>query len=126
MLELMQNLSWVAVFAGTVTAFVAGWIWYSPLLFGDQWADGLGVHMENRILVVPMLCQIGGLFLLSLFVGVSIEVPALLLLLLGAISFLLLGYSGESFAGHPIAVRLINAGYWMMALMVLVLVHALI
>ena len=31
MLELMQNLSWVAVIAGTVTAFVAGWIWYSPL-----------------------------------------------------------------------------------------------
>ena len=36
MLELMQNLSWVAVIAGTVTAFVAGWILYSPLLFGDQ------------------------------------------------------------------------------------------
>ena len=126
MLELMQNLSWVAVIAGTVTAFVAGWIWYSPLLFGDQWADGLDVHMGNRIPIVPMVCQVAGLFLLSLFVGVSIDVSALVILILGALAFLLLGFSGESFAGHPMAVRLINAGYWVLALMVLLLVHALI
>ena len=126
MLELMQNLSWVAVIASTVTAFVAGWIWYSPLLFGDQWADGLDVHMGKRIPVVPLVCQVAGLFLLSLFVGVSIDVSALLILILGALAFLLMGFSGESFAGHLMAVRVINAGYWVLALMVLVLVHVLI
>ena len=82
--------------------------------------------MGNRIPVVPMVCQVAVLFLLSLFVGVSIDVSALVILILGALGFLLLGFNGESFAGHPMAVRLINAGYWVVALMVLVLVHALI
>ena len=59
-----------------------------------------------------------------LFVGVSTDVSALVILILGALAFLLLRFIGESFAGHPMAVCLINAGYWVLALMVLV--HALI
>ena len=126
MLESMQNLSWVAVIAGTVTAFVDGWIWDSLLLFGDQWADRLDFQMGNRIPVVPMVCQVAGLLMLSLFVGVSIDVSAMVILILGALAFLLLALSGESFAVHLMAVRLVNAGYWLLALMFLVSVHALI
>lgn len=126
MIELTQDINWIAVATGTVLAFVAGWVWYSPLLFGDRWADGLDVNMANKVPIVPMGLQVIGLFLLSWFVGVTAAGEALLTLILGALAFLLLGFSGETFAGHPPAVRLINAGYWVLALVVMILVNAVI
>ena len=126
MIELTQDINWIAVATGTVLAFVAGWVWYSPLLFGDLWADGLDVNMANKVPIVPMALQVVGLFLLSWFVGVTAAGEALLTLILGALAFLLLGFSGETFAGHPPAVRLINAGYWVLALVVMILVNAVI
>ena len=126
MIELTQDINWIAVATGTVLAFVAGWVWYSPLLFGDLWADGLDVNMANKVPIVPMALQVIGLFLLSWFVGVTAAGEALLTLILGALAFLLLGFSGETFAGHPPAVRLINAGYWVLALVVMILVNAVI
>ena len=126
MIELTQDINWIAVATGTVLAFVAGWVWYSPLLFGDRWADGLDVNMANKVPIVPMALQVIGLFLLSWFVGVTAAGEALLTLILGALAFLLLGFSGETFAGHPPAVRLINAGYWVLALVVMILVNAVI
>ena len=126
MIELTQDINWIAVTTGTVLAFVAGWVWYSPLLFGDRRADGLDVNMANKVPIVPMALQVIGLFLLSWFVGVTAAGEALLTLILGALAFLLLGFSGETFAGHPPAVRLINAGYWVLALVVMILVNAVI
>ena len=126
MIELTQDINWIAVATGTVLAFVAGWVWYSPLLFGDLLADGLDVNMANKVPIVPMALQVVGLFLLSWFVGVTAAGEALLTLILGALAFLLLGFSGETFAGHPPAVRLINAGYWVLALVVMILVNAVI
>lgn len=126
MIELTQDINWIAVATGTVLAFVAGWVWYSPLLFGDRRADGLDVNMANKVPIVPMGLQVIGLFLLSWFVGVTAAGEALLTLILGALAFLLLGFSGETFAGHPPAVRLINAGYWVLALVVMILVNAVI
>ena len=126
MIELTQDINWIAVATGTVLAFVAGWVWYSPLLFGDRWADGLDVNMANKVPIVPMALQVIGLFLLSWFVGVTAAGEALLTLILGALAFLLLAFSGETFAGHPRAVRLINAGYWVLVLVVMILVNAVI
>ena len=126
MIELTQDINWIAVATGTVLAFVAGWVWYSPLLFGDRWADGLDINMANKVPIVPMGLQVIGLFLLSWFVCVTAAGEALLTLILGALAFLLLGFSGETFAGHPPAVRLINAGYWVLALVVMILVNAVI
>ena len=31
-------VNWLAVGVGTVAAFMVGWLWYSPLLFGKKWA----------------------------------------------------------------------------------------
>ena len=50
----------------------------------------------------------------------------LAILTLGTTAFLLLRFIGERFAGHPTAVHLINAGYWVLLLMALMLVDALI
>ncbi|HCA91385.1 MAG TPA: DUF1761 domain-containing protein [Alphaproteobacteria bacterium] len=126
MMELTQDVSWIAVIVGAVLAFFAGWAWYSPIGLGNRWAQGLGIDMGGKPPVTPMMLQGLGLFLLSWFVAVTAASGALMTLLLGALAFVVLGYSGESFAGHTPAVRLINSGYWVLAVVVMILTNAVL
>ena len=36
-----------AVLVATIVAFIIGWAWYSPLLFGKKWAGYMGMSMED-------------------------------------------------------------------------------
>ena len=124
MVELTQNVNWMAVIVGALLAFFAGWAWYSPKLFGKRWAQSLAIDLAGAPPVAAMMLQGLGLFLLSWFVAVTAASGALMTLLLGALAFVVLGYSGESFAGHTPAVRLINGGYWVLAVVVMILTNA--
>ena len=49
--EITANVNWLAVIVGAVVAFLLGWLWYSPKLFGTQWAKDVGVELGR-----PMTC----------------------------------------------------------------------
>ena len=124
MQEVTSQLDWLAACVGAAVAFGAGSLWYSPWVFGRQWAEGLGFTLEGKPPVEPMVAQIAGLVLLSLFIAVAGD--ALGTVLLGMAAFLGLGYSSESFARHPRSVRLINAGYLLLAALIMLLTQALL
>ena len=42
-----QNLNWLAIIAGAVSAFVLGGLWYSPLLFAERWMKETGITEES-------------------------------------------------------------------------------
>jgi heme/copper-type cytochrome/quinol oxidase subunit 1 len=65
MVELTQNVNWMAVIVGALLAFFAGWAWYSPKLFGKRWAQGLAIDLAGAPPVAAMMLQGLGLFLLS-------------------------------------------------------------
>lgn len=46
MLDLSQINIW-AVLLATAATMVLGFLWYSPLLFGNAWAKRLNVNMED-------------------------------------------------------------------------------
>ena len=69
--------------------------------------------------------QILALLLVSWFVAVCIAVAMPALVVLGLISFVVLHYAGEGFARHSPAVKLINGGYWIAAVLVMLFVHLL-
>ena len=43
----LANVNWLAVIVGAVAAFLAGWLWYSPRLFGVKWAEGSRVELGS-------------------------------------------------------------------------------
>ncbi len=122
--ELTSNVSWLAVIVGAVLSFLLGWLWYSPMLFGTKWAEGSGVKMgsANQMPVEAMATQGLGLLLLSWFVAVSpVNVAAL-----GTIALAVLAYSGSSFTGKSQFAKFVDAGYWIVSLIVLVVVERVI
>ena len=128
MSELTNGVNWIAVIVGAVAAFIMGWLWYSPKVFGTKWAEGLGVELGNasEMPVGAMVTQAVGLLLMSWFVGVTAANNALLTVILATVAFTLLGYSGGMFGRQNAYVRNVNAGYWIAALVVMIVCQAIL
>jgi len=45
--ELTAGVSWIAVTVSFVVSFMLGWLWYTSKLFGEKWAEGVGVEMGD-------------------------------------------------------------------------------
>ncbi len=123
MAELTTGVSWLGVIVGAVVSFLAGWLWYSPKLFGPKWAEGVGVEMgtANEMPAGAMASQGLGLLLMSWFVGVTAASEALLTVILGTVAFTVLAYSGGMFRKNSAYARNTDAGYWLVALVVMII-----
>lgn len=121
--ELVTGVSWTGVIVGAIAAFLVGWLWYSTKLFGTKWAEGLGVDLgaASEMPMGAMLAQAIGLLLLSWFVGVTAVSSALLTVILATVAFTVLGYSGGMFGKQNAYVRNVNAGYWIVSLVIMII-----
>jgi hypothetical protein len=84
MAEITDNVNWIAVIVGAVVAFLLGWLWYSPKLFGTKWAEGAGVKIDSAqsMPMAAMLVQAIATFLLAWVVGVTAAADQLLFVIL--------------------------------------------
>ncbi len=82
--ELFDGVNWLAVIVGFMAAYLLGWLWYSPKLFGSKWAKEVGVDITDKgsVPVMAMVVQAVGTFLLSWLVGITAASNALLTILL--------------------------------------------
>jgi hypothetical protein len=121
--ELTNGVSWAGVIVGAVASFLVGWLWYSAKLFGTKWAQGVGVELGGAasMPVAAMVSQAAGLFLMSWFVGVTAVSNALLTVILATVAFTVLAYSGGLFGRKSAYARNVDAGYWIVCLVVMVI-----
>lgn len=128
MAELTTGVSWIAVIVGAIVSFLAGWLWYSPMLFGPKWAKGVGVEMgtASDMPFAAMAAQFIGLLLMSWFVGVTAAANALLTVILATLAFTVLAYSGGLFTKKSTYARNVDAGYWITALVIMILSQGLL
>lgn len=125
--EITQGVSWIGVFVGAVGAFLAGWAWYSPMLFGKKWAadNGLQLGTASDMPAVAMASQFIGLLLVSWFVGVTAVSSALFTAILALAGFAVLLFSTGSFAKKSMYVRLVDSGYWVVAFIVMIIAQGI-
>jgi len=120
---LIAGVNFVGVIVGAVMAFLLGWLWYSPMLFGRKWAEGVGVEMgtADTMPAGAMISQFIGLVLVSWLVGVTAVSNALLTILLAAVAFALLGYAGGMFRKNSGYARMTDAGYLVASVIVMII-----
>lgn len=128
MSEITTGVNWIAVCVGAIVSFLAGWLWYSPRLFGTKWADGVGATLgdASSMPVGAMVSQLVGLFLMSWFVGVTAASNALLTVVLATVAFTVLAYSGGMFAQKSPYARNVDAGYWLVSLVLMILTQGIL
>jgi len=126
MSELTSDINWVAVAAGAVLSYLAGWLWYSSKLFGERWADAADVAYSRTPPVAAMAMHFGGMVLLSWFVGVMAREGLLATTILLTLAGAVLGYATDGYLKIKTDGKLINAGYWIVMIAIMVTVQALI
>ena len=119
-----SGLNWWAIIVATVSTFVLGWLWYSPILFGNAWMKVTGLT-EESIKQANMAKVFGGAFALTLIASINLG------MFLGPKSDLAFGIAAGAATGigwivpafgvvylfeqRPTKQWFINGGYWVVA-----------
>lgn len=66
-IEELQNLNYIAVATAAIASYVLGFVWYHWAIFGEAWANALGLTKEE----VDKTEGLGGAFSISLISGLT-------------------------------------------------------
>ncbi|CTQ51627.1 hypothetical protein LP7551_00139 [Roseibium album] len=123
-----ENLNWIAVAAGTVVAFLFGWLWYSPLLFVKAWAKGSGVEFnpDSKPPMGAMVLQFVGLFFLATVVGITATFNALFAAIFAILAAATMTISNGAFCKKSNTALAIDAGYIICAGILMILAQGIL
>lgn len=126
--EITANVNWLAVIVGAVVAFLLGWLWYSPALFGKAWAEGVGVELgsADKMPAGAMIMQALGTILLAWVVGVTAASNALFVFILIVVTIAVLVFAGGMFARKSMAAVYIESGFVVAMAIVMFVVQAIL
>ena len=123
------DVNWLAVGAATVAKFVIGGIWYSPPMFGPRWGAIVRVTPEafKARMIPAMITDLAASLVLAWvlanvlkFTGATSLIPGMrvaFFLFLGFVATPLL--STTVYEGRPMALFAINAGYWLISMLIM-------
>lgn len=110
---MFEGVNWLAVGLGFVLSFGFGWFYYGPKGFYPAWSASAGIRHEKGD---PMGAAFGslivGLALYAVFVGVMVARGMTGALILGIVTFIVMGYSNNAFKKLGATSRTIDAGSW--------------
>ena len=125
--EITANVNWLAVGVGTVLAYVLGGLWFSPKLFGANWAEGVGVTVgEGGPARAALATQFVATFLLAWVVGVTASNDALLTIVLVAVTIVALMGAGGLFAQKSRYAIVTETTFVLAMVVIMILVHAVL
>lgn len=87
----LLEVNYLAVLVATVVTMILGFLWYSPILFGQAWAKKRNVKMEEMsgggplTYILTALTALGGSFILALLLTLGDETTWLTGLGVGAL-----------------------------------------
>ena len=128
MIEITTNIDWLAVIVGAVVAYLVGWIWYSPKVFGAKWMEGVGVSCEGETKppLAPMITQLIATFLLSWVVGVTATHNALYTIILIIATIVALVIAGGLFSQKSCYAIGVEAGYIVVMAVIMIATHMIL
>ena len=122
---ILQEINWIAVFAGSIAYFLLGAVWYS-FLFRDKWIAYQGITKEDMskpdakkgvgaimfISFVMMFINATGLAILSSYMGLKVWQHGVHLGLLAGLCFACTSIAiNMLYEKKPMGLFLINGGY---------------
>jgi len=125
--EIIANVNWIAVIVGAVAAYGLGMLWYSPKMFGAKWMAGAGVSPDSKGPVRhAMVAQAVGTLLLAWVIGITAATDSILIAILIAITISVLIKANGLFGQKGKAAIMVEAGYVIAMVAVMIVAHALI
>ncbi len=108
-----SNVNWLAVIVGAVLSFLAGWLWYSPILFGKKWAEGSRVELGSAddMPKLAMGAQAIALLLISTLIGITAASNALMAAIVAILGIAAFSVSVGGFVKKDNYAMMVDGGY---------------
>ena len=123
------DVNWLAVLCAAIVKFVIGGVWYSPPVFGPRWGAIVAVSPEafKARMIPAMVTDLASGFVLAWVLANVLKFTGAVGLIPGirVAFFLWLGFVATTFIsttvyeGRPLALFGINAGYWLVSMLVM-------
>ena len=128
MMEITENVNWIAVGVGAVASFMLGALWYSKKLFGEKWAQGVGISLDkvDKPPVAALAIQAIGVFLLAWVVGITAAADALLTIILIVLAFVALKIASGLFGQKSTYAIATEAGFIIAMAVVMIVVQGIL
>lgn len=122
-----MELNWIAIIVGAIAAFMLGWLWYSPAVFGKKWAEGSKVEMgsASAMPVFAMASQLVAVFLLALVVGITATTDALITAILAILAAGAFVVSNGAFIKKSNYALMVDGGYIVISGVVMIVAQAI-
>ena len=127
-MEVFGLVNWLAVIVGAIAAFMVGYFWYSPMLFGKKWAEGSKVEMGTaaEMPVMAMATQLIGLFMMALVIGMTATTDDLLTAIVAILAITLMVFSMGAFIKKSNYALFTDAGYILVCGAVMIAAQAIL
>ena len=127
-MENFAQLNWLAIGFGTFVTFMLGWFLYSPILFGEKWAKGSGVRLDSadKMPVMAMITQVLALFCLSVVIGITAQMNALITAILMILCCALFAASAGGFSQKSKYALWVDVSYRIVAGIVMIVLQGIL
>jgi hypothetical protein len=114
-------VDWLGLIVGAVVAFVVGAVWFSPALFGKQWAAAHGVELGSASAMPMGAMGTQGLGLLLVAWFVALAEGAWWTIAIATVGFAVLHLSNMLFARKDAVAGYVEGGYWVVSVVIIAL-----
>lgn len=123
---LFTGIDWIAVVVGAVAAYALGAAWYSEVLFGKKWKEGIGTPaVPDRPLVFGMVTQAIGTLLLAWLIGITEAIDSLGFAMLIAVILAAFIQASGFYTGKTKYAIAVEAGFMLAMAGVMILAHGI-
>lgn len=124
---LLLEVNWLALIVGAVAAFGLGWAWYSDMLFGERWREGIGISPDDTSSMMwAMAAQAFGTFFLAWVIAVAETFGSLQLVILLALTIGTIIKANGLFTQKSHYAIGVEVGYIWLMVIVMVLTHGIL
>lgn len=124
--ELTMGVNWLAVVVGFVAAFGLGWLWYSDMMFGKKWRDGIGIDIDDNTSMLPaIIAQLVGTFLLAWVIGITETTNSLALAILIALTIAVLVKANGVFSQKSKYAIMVESSYILAMVAVMIIAQGI-
>lgn len=122
------TLNWLAVIVGAVLSFLAGWLWFSPMLFGVKWAEGSRVELgtADEMPKLAMAAQGIALLLISTLIGLTAASGSLFTAIVAILGIAAFSVSIGAFVKKTNYALMVDGGYVIAFGIIMIVVQAIL
>ena len=110
---LVANVNWLAVGVSTIISYLFASFWYSPAVFGQKWADGVGLKLgaEESFSIYALVSQFIATLLLAWIVSLIVGNGSLAFIVLISLTIFFFLLAANLIAEHSTYASFVEATF---------------